>query len=433
MAILFITSRGATYPELEAQLDGAHELVFARDVAAARAEVGRGEWALVVVDQELTEDAATELIQAVSPTPVVLVHAKPTLRFTLAALRAGARDVLTRPLSAARLLELATPPGPAARLEPAATATESVIGESPAMLDAFRSAVRASASELPVLIVGETGTGKELLARVIHENSARAAGPFVTVNCAAIPAHLLESELFGHEAGALADTFGRRIGRMQRADGGTLFLDEVGSLALPLQARLVRLLQTSQAEAIGAESAQALDVRLIAATHVPLDESVGRQRFRPDLYYALAGVRMDLPPLRERGRDIELLAAHFVAELSAEARRSVRRIEPAALERLRRFSWPGNLRQLRAVLARAVMVADGETLRISHLPAEIVGAPPRSRAPSGEFIPLAELERRHIEEALALTGGHLGQAARLLGIHRNTLRRKLEAYQLPQK
>lgn len=439
MSILIVTkSDPAAFAALALELADTHRLGFAAtpDDAIAQLQAdSAGTWSLVVCDEELSGDGLTKLVAAAAPAAVVVSSARPTLPFTLAGLRAGARDVLVKPVSADRLRELSeSASAPAVPLIPApTTATESVIGESPAMLDAFRLAVRAAESDLPVLIVGETGTGKELLARVIHENSARAGRPLVAVNCAAIPAHLLESELFGHEPGALPNTFGRRVGRVQRAHGGSLFLDEITSLPPSAQARLVTLLQAGVVEPVGGDASEPVNVRLIAATHHDPGEAVARHGFRTDLFYALAGQRIELPPLRERGDDIGLLAEHFLHELSTATGRIVHAIEPAALDRLRRARWPGNIRQLRSVLARAIMFAEGEVLRVSHLPTDLISPAKPARATSGEFISLAELERQHIEQALALTGGHLGQAARLLGIHRNTLRRKLETYQMPDR
>jgi DNA-binding NtrC family response regulator len=435
MTILVLTTEHAAIADLERELNEAHALQLAHDLETG-VELLQRAWSLVIVDHGLTGDTTAEVVAAAVAMGqrVVVATQRPTLPLTLSVLRAGALDVLALPLDPSRVRELAGPvAATVAEAERATeTATASLIGESRALLDAFRTSARAAETDVPVLIVGETGTGKELLARVIHENSLRAAAPFVTVNCAAIPSHLLESELLGHEPGALAGTFGRRVGRAQRAHGGSLFLDEIGALAAPLQAKLIRLLQHGVVEPIGAESPQPIDVRLIAATHFDLADAVAGERFRSDLYYALRAVEIALPPLRERGDDIRLLAHHFLRELSRSYGRDVRQIDAEAMERLQRFTWPGNIRQLRSALARAVVLADGDTLHASHLPPEILGVPPRPRTPAGEFASLAKLERQHIEDALALTAGHLGQAARLLGIHRNTLRRKLEALGLPQ-
>ncbi|HKP76546.1 MAG TPA: sigma-54 dependent transcriptional regulator, partial [Longimicrobiaceae bacterium] len=276
------------------------------------------------------------------------------------------------------------------------------------------------------LIQGESGTGKELLARIVHENSRRARGPFVAVNCAAIPETLLESELFGHERGAFTGAATRRLGRFERASGGTLFLDEVGDMSPTMQAKILRALQEHEIERVGGDTPVRVDVRVVAATNRDLEAEVAAGRFREDLYYRLAVVVVHLPALRERGGDVDLLAGRFMDAFAAEHGRPVRALSPEAAARLRAYAWPGNVRQLRNVIERAVLVADGEVLRAEHLPPEVLNA---AEGPGGDgdgaFLPLRELERRHIRRALDLTGGNLGDTARLLGIHRNTLRQKL--------
>jgi DNA-binding NtrC family response regulator len=353
------------------------------------------------------------------------------------------------------------------------------IGESGGMLSAVKTIARVADSTATVLLHGESGTGKELFARLLHEKSARAAAPFVALNCAAIPEALLESELFGHEKGAFTGAIGRKVGRFERAHGGTLFLDEVADLSLGAQAKVLRALQEHEVERVGGEGVLHVDVRVVAATNKDLAREVAHGRFREDLYYRLAVVVLTLPPLRERGDDIRLLAEHCVARFACAHRRATRAISREALALMAAYPWPGNVRQLYNVLERAVLLADGPVLLPAHLPLEVrtpvqglngVGAPattfatagpvqtpshglphyglPSYGLPSGGLpgyglpsqvptgaplpadglLPLGELERRHIAHALALTGGHLARAAELLGIHRNTLRRKLQDY-----
>jgi DNA-binding NtrC family response regulator len=337
--------------------------------------------------------------------------------------------------------------------------TMSPIGESGRMLSAVKTIARVADSTATVLLHGESGTGKELFARLLHDKSGRAAGPFVALNCAAIPEALLESELFGHEKGAFTGAVGRKAGRFERADGGTLFLDEVGDLSLGAQAKVLRALQEREVERVGGEGVLRVDVRVVAATNRDLAREVALGRFREDLYYRLAVVVLTLPPLRERGDDIRLLAEHCVARFACEHRRPTRAISREALALMAAYPWPGNVRQLYNVLERALLLADGPVLLPAHLPPEVraplqgftalpgslAGAlagplatpshgfprydSPLSAAGAGErLLPLGELERRHIAHALALTGGHLARAAELLGIHRNTLRRKLQEY-----
>lgn len=425
MSILVIGNRAPTeYAAIERELSGEHRVVVAADAVAAGGLLRERRWALVVLDDDPA--ALPGVLEQAGAAPVVMVLTRPSLRATLDALEAGARDVHAPPLRADRLRDLAARGEVVTeerRAEPE-PASSLIVGESPAMLDVYRSLARAAASEQPVLFVGEAGTGKELLARVVHERSSRSGGPFVAVNCAAIPGHLLEAELFGDVEGTVSG----KLGWFARAAGGTLYLEEIGSLPGALQVRLHQVVQRGHPGAGGTP-----DVRVIAASDADLQDAVLRQRFRGDLYYLLAAIRIDVPPLRDRGGDVALIARQMLNELAGGRLGAIRDIEPAALEALQRYTWPGNLRQLRAVLSRALAIADGPMLRVSHLPAEIVEPASARRPMAGEFLTLAELERLHIEEALALTGGHLGQAARLLGIHRNTLRRKLEAYQLPGK
>jgi transcriptional regulator with PAS, ATPase and Fis domain len=291
---------------------------------------------------------------------------------------------------------------------------------------------RVAASPATVLILGESGTGKELVAKAIHRNSGRAAGPFVAINCAAIPENLLESELFGHEKGAFTGAIGRRIGRFERASGGTLFLDEIGDMSLALQSKILRALQEREIERVGGSSAVPIDVRIVAATNRDLQAAVAEGRFREDLFYRLAVVSLTLPPLRERGADLDLLASHFVAHYAREHARPVRAVAEEVFAALRSHPWPGNVRQLRNAMERAVVMSDGEVLLPQHLPPDILH-PSSPRTPTqdhGEMplVTLEEMEKRMIVRALRETSDNLTMAAERLGIHRNTLRRKVAEY-----
>ncbi|HEX6745869.1 MAG TPA: sigma-54 dependent transcriptional regulator [Longimicrobium sp.] len=309
---------------------------------------------------------------------------------------------------------------------PREAADGAFLGRSPRVLAALEVARLVADSTATVLVQGESGTGKELLARIVHEHSRRARGPFVAVNCAAIPETLLESELFGHERGAFTGAASRRLGRFERASGGTLFLDEVGDMSPTMQAKILRVLQEHEIERVGGDTPVRVDVRVVAATNRDLEAEAAAGRFREDLYYRLAVVVVQLPALRDRGDDVDLLARRFLETFAAEHGRPVRGVSPDAAARLRAYTWPGNVRQLRNVMERAVLMADGEVLRAEHLAPEVLAA---TAAPEpdgdGRFLPLRELERRHIRRALDLSGGNLGDTARMLGIHRNTLRQKL--------
>ena len=309
-----------------------------------------------------------------------------------------------------------------------------LVGSSPALLDVFKAVGRVAESAATVLVTGESGTGKELVARAIHRLSPRAGAPFVAVNCAAIPEDLLESELFGHERGAFTGAIARKLGRFERAHGGTLFLDEIGDMSLVLQAKILRALQEKEIERLGGEERIPVDVRVIAATHRDLGERIAAGDFREDLYYRLAVVRLHLPPLRERTGDVRALVLHFAAHFAREYARPLRWIAVEALERLEAHRWPGNVREMRNVVERAVLAATGDTLLGEHI--ELDAARPRPSmvaAPLPGYTPLlsmAEVEALHLARVLAEVDGHLGHAAEILGMHRNTVSRKAQEYGL---
>ena len=374
---------------------------------------------------------------------LLLVASRPTMQMMVEASRLGVLGVFPSPPDprelAAALREVfaaeeVIPVGPADLGE---GEDDSAIGASPAMLEVFRMVGRVAHSSATVLVLGESGTGKELVARAIHRNSPRAAGPFVAINCAAIPENLLESELFGHEKGAFTGAITRKIGRFERASGGTLLLDEVGDMSLALQAKILRALQEREIERVGGEDRIPVDVRVVAATNKNLRAAIGEGSFREDLYFRLAVVTLRLPRLVERGGDLELLARHFVARHAAHYGRDVRGVARTVFERLREHDWPGNIRELRNVLERAVLMAHGAVLLPEHLPLEqLRPAPPEGEgagAPLAGYAPdlsLADVERLHIREVLRLVGGHLGRASEVLGVHRNTLTRKVREYGL---
>jgi DNA-binding NtrC family response regulator len=309
-----------------------------------------------------------------------------------------------------------------------------LVGDSPAMGTVFETVVRAARSTTTVLLTGESGTGKEVVARALHWASDRSTGPFVAVNCAAIPEHLLESELFGHERGAFTGAVARRVGRFERADGGTLFLDEIGDMSLVLQAKVLRVLEERVVERVGGEDGRRVDVRVVAATNQDLQRATSEGRFREDLYYRLAVVELSLPPLRERGTDIRKLALRFAAHFARRHERPVTGITEAVLRRLEAAPWPGNVRELRNVMDRAVLLANGSVIRTGDL--RVGSGTPTDSAHggaggSGGYAPtltLEAVEADHIRRVLASVDGHMGRAAETLGIHRNTLTRKLKAY-----
>lgn len=289
---------------------------------------------------------------------------------------------------------------------------------------------RVAASPSTVLLIGESGTGKELAASSIHTQSSRGGGPFVAINCAAIPEGLLESELFGHQKGAFTGAVSQHDGVFQRADKGTLFLDEIGEMSLPTQARMLRVLETQRFTRVGGTKEVAVDVRVVAATHRDLRKMVEAGSFREDLFYRLSVIQTQLPALRERPEDVEPLALHFCDMLGGAMGRRVQAIAPDALAALQRYPWPGNVRELRNVVERALVLGTSNELELDDLPPEVTRAGPGPAAapsPAGEQVPtLAEVERRTIAAALAATGGNKARAAAMLGIDRTTLYRKLK-------
>ena len=299
------------------------------------------------------------------------------------------------------------------------------------MLEVYKLIARVGPSSATVLVQGESGTGKEVAARAIHENGPRAPQPFVAVNCAAIPENLLESELFGHEKGSFTGAVTRKVGRFEQATRGTLFLDEIADMSLALQSKILRAVQEREIERVGGNETIPVDVRLIAATNRDVRAAIAEGRFREDLYYRLAVVTIKLPRLVDRGDDLLQLVAHFVNEFAGRNGKAIRLISDRALELLRSHDWVGNVRELRNVIERAVIVSNVDTLRVEHLPDEIrakEGDLPE-RAGAG-LLTLAEAEARHIARVLARTGGQIGTAADVLGIHRNTLARKIREYGL---
>ena len=383
--------------------------------------------------------------------PVVVMSAYTDVATTAGAFRRGARDYLPKPFDLDMPVQLARDllkdrEGVAASAAPP-PAAPALVGASAPMRELFRAVGRYAQLPLAVLVTGETGTGKELVARALHAESPRAAKPFVALNTAAIPAELLESELFGHEAGAFTGATRRYVGRFEQADGGTLFLDEIGDMAEALQTRLLRVLAEGEFFRVGGRELIRVDVRVIAATHQDLARRVAEGRFREDLLHRLDVLRLRLPPLRERAEDIPLLAAGFISEAAQAMALGPRRLAPAALDRLGRHGWPGNVRELRNVCFRLVALAAGERIPAAAVDAalrdsrgidagsggagwrEALAAVVHEQLRSGAQ-GVAEPMRQAFEETLLAAAlehhdGHRLHAATQLGVGRNTLARKL--------
>ncbi|MGH7362846.1 MAG: sigma-54 interaction domain-containing protein [Candidatus Methylomirabilales bacterium] len=306
---------------------------------------------------------------------------------------------------------------------------EAIVAEAPEMRAALRLATQVAATDATVLILGESGTGKELIARAIHEGSARRGGPFVKVDCTALPEGLLESELFGHEKGAFTDAAAEKPGRFELAHGGTLFLDEVGELPQSLQAKLLRVLQERAFERVGGTRTISVDVRILAATNRDLAKALKGGQFREDLYYRLNVVPILVPPLRRRPEDILPLAAHFLQRFGARYGKAVPGLSPEAAALLRRYSWPGNVRELEHAIERAVILWERGVIRPEELAVDLM-AVASDGLPDQELMTLEELEREYIRRVLRRVRGHKSRAARILGINRKTLLEKRKRYGL---
>jgi two-component system nitrogen regulation response regulator GlnG len=382
--------------------------------------------------------------------PIIVITAHSDLDSAVAAYQSGAFEYLPKPFDVDEAVSLVRR---AARvneqhqsLAPAAAIMTGMVGQAPAMQEVFRTIGRLSRSSMTVLITGESGTGKELVARALHEHSPRAAAPFIALNTTAIASELLESELFGHERGAFTGADRRRIGRFEQADGGTLFLDEIGDMSVDLQTRLLRVLAEGEFFRVGGQSAIRVDVRIIAATNQDLNKAVTEGRFREDLFHRLNVMRINTPPLRERRVDIPPLLDHYLATAGEELGIEVKSLTPDALASLQGFDWPGNVRQLVNATRRLMVTAPGNEIRAEDIPADFGGqtavagtssdwtaalglwATRQLDAKPGQAlleIAVPEFERALIQIALQKVSGRKQDAARLLGLGRNTLTRKI--------
>jgi two-component system nitrogen regulation response regulator GlnG len=331
--------------------------------------------------------------------------------------------------------------------EPATESSDVLVGRCPAMQTVYKAIGRVASQDVTVLILGESGTGKELVARAIYRHSRRASGPFLAINCAAIPESLLESELFGHEKGAFTGADRKRIGKFEQCSGGTLFLDEIGDMTPLTQTKLLRVLQEQRFERVGGNETISTDVRILAATNHDLERIVDQGRFRSDLYYRLGVFTIRLPPLRERTDDMPLLVEHFLKRFSRELGKEVQRASPETLAILGQYSWPGNLRELQSVLKQALLQTTGPVLVPDFLP-PLGGAADKKETDAESLFPdwdrfiserlqaasqdlyaeaLGQMERRVITRVLEHTGGNQLQAAKILGITRGSLRTKIRA------
>lgn len=444
-------------------LEGAGHRVHDADCGeAALAALAQQPFEIAFFDIRMPAPGGLELLDHVKTLPhepaVVIITAQSTFENVVEAMKRGALDYLDKPFSNEDVLtlvdkallnralksELNELQRRGGQAEPYG---EALVGRCPAMLEVFKSVGRVARSDVSVLITGESGTGKELVARAVHAASARGAGPFITVNAAAIPRELLESELFGHEKGAFTGAVATHPGRFRQAEGGTLFLDEIGDMPVELQAKLLRVLQSGEVTSVGGKHSEKVDVRIIAATHRDLDAAVAAGDFREDLLYRLRVVPLSLPSLRERPEDIPVLAQHFLNRYDEEFGEGGHALAPEAVQALARHGWPGNVRELENAVKRALVMAGGRVLGAGDFaflsdPAKgeadeaapsleelvqsyVQQALGREDAPELHRSLVARVERALIETVLQRTGGNQIKTAALLGINRNTLRKKI--------
>ena len=419
----------------------------------------------VILDVRLPDmsglDAFDEIRRIDPRLPVIIITAFSTTETAIEAMKRGAFDYLLKPVDFRQLRELVNKAIELSRVRhvpavfnedelPNDETVDRIIGQTPGMQDVYKAIGRVAPLDVPVLILGESGTGKELVARAIYQHSARKHGPFLAINCAAIPEGLLESELFGHEKGAFTGADRRRIGKFEQADKGTFFLDEIGDMTLATQPKLLRLLQEQHFERVGGDETIRTDVRIIAATNQDLDERVAAGLFRHDLLYRLKVFTIFLPPLRRRREDLPLLISHFLGQLNASLGKHVTSVAPDAMLVLEKHSWPGNVRELQSAIKYAYVQSVGEVISCECLPPQLRGtSPPRgstllgegSRLEVAEFVTrlllanqpdiyekvTAAVDRVVVETVLKYAKGNQVQASEHLGISRTTLRGKLRS------
>jgi DNA-binding NtrC family response regulator len=440
ITVLVVDDEASNLASLEKIFQREGMRVFTADGAKAALElVRRHRVQVVLTDLMMPGTSGAELLRAlkeVSPdTEVVLMTAYGTVETAVQAMRDGAYDFVEKPLKRMTIVKSVRKAAErqslvaenrSLRQELKLLTNREIVGQSPALRRVLDVATQAAPSSATVLILGESGTGKELIARYIHSKSGRANGPFVAVNCAAIPESILEAELFGHERGAFTGAIAKREGRFARARGGTLFLDEIGELSPAVQVKILRVLQEGEYEPVGGHTVKA-DARIVAATNRDLVSEVEAGRFREDLYYRLNVIAVTAPPLRARREDIPLLVDHFLGVYCTKNGRARLTVPSEVLHKLMDYSWPGNVRELENVIERAAVLCRSELLGLSDLPDAVASATPRlpSELTFSIGTPLSEVEQRMIRDTLSHTGGDKSLAAQLLGISTRTIYRKL--------
>ncbi len=400
----------------------------------------------VITDLDMPGMNGMDVLRAVREeaphAPVIMLTGHGNESVAVEALKSGAFHYITKPANPEKLANLLRQACEKSRMTAEIVALHrelmerygfaNILGTSDAMRRVFEKIRMVANTRSTVVIEGESGTGKELVARALHYNSARAGKPFVVINCAALPANLVESELFGHIKGAFTGASDRRVGKFQAAEGGTLLIDEIGEMPMDVQSKFLRSIESRSVTPVGSNKEIEVDVRIVAATNRHLESLVSEGKFREDLFYRLNVVSISLPPLRERREDIPILARAFIDELASENERPIRDVSPEALAHLQGFDWPGNVRQLRNVLENVVVTTMGEVIETQHLPDPIRAAQPSplTAALARHGLRLDELEKEAIRLALEKARGNRNQSSELLGISVRTLQRKIREYGL---
>ncbi len=445
--VLVVDDEPATCRMIEIRLQAqGHEVITMTDPSQVAEQARAFEPHVVLTDLNMAGVSGIDLCQQFSESwpdvPVIVITAFGTVDTAVQAIRAGAYDFIIKPfdvdtltLAVERAFQHHELKSEVKRLRAAVGQAgwgDDIIGSSPAVLELRSLLERVASGDTTVLITGETGTGKEVVARVLHHQGKRSKGRFVAVNCSALPEPLLESELFGYVRGAFTDARGSKVGLFREADGGSLFLDEIGDMPSGVQVKLLRALEDRRVRPLGGNSELAFDARIIAATNRDLEDAVQDGRFREDPYYRLNVLQIHLPPLRSRGGDILLLAQHFLMHFARQAEKAVAGLSKPAAERLMAYSWPGNVRELRNAMERAVALTRFDHITVDDLPDRIRTFQSNHVVVAGDdlqdLVPLEEVERRYILKVLEAAGGNKSLAAERLGIGRRTLYRKLGEY-----